>query len=78
MDWTAIIASSGSFILGIGVVSTFFGKYLPVAKKYIGIASDAISLINAFESALTDEKITDEEINDLKARAIRLRDDFKK
>lgn len=77
-DIQSLVVGISGAILGIGGVSTFLGKYMPVAKKYIGIAKDAIDLNDALLVAVEDDKITDQEFQNLKVKALKLKDDFKK
>lgn len=78
MDWTQLGTAAGSFILGIGVVAGFLGKWLPITKKYVGLAADAINLANIAIQAIEDKNISAEEIEDIKKAAIKLEADFKK
>lgn len=83
MDINLIIATVLSFIGGIGAVTTFAGKYLPVTKKYISIASDAIDLLKTVLNASqpdADGKVTftADEIANIRQAASKLEADFKK
>lgn len=82
-DWQTIATGIGGAVLGIGAVGTFLGKYLPVAKKYIGMASDALNLVDSVLDAVEkdgDGKITisQDELTRIQIAAVRLRDDLKK
>lgn len=77
MDWTPIVSSAVSAVAGMGLVATFLGKYLPITKKYIGIAADSIALANIAIRAIEDKKITDDELESIKQAALKLEADFK-
>lgn len=77
MEIPTIISSVVSFVLGIGVVAKFFGKYLPITKKYIIVASDALDLAKIAIKAAEDKNLTTDEINEIKSKALKLEADFK-
>lgn len=82
-DWQTIVTGIGGAILGIGAVSTFFAKYLPVVQKYIGMANDALNLVESVLNSVSQDAdgkitITQEELAKIQVAAIKLRDDFKK
>jgi len=66
--------------IGMGLITTFFGVYWLKFKAKIGqfvsLAVKVVSLISAFERAIGDEKITKEEISELKAAAEEIKKAF--
>jgi len=66
MDWGSIVAPIVSFVLGIGVVGAFVAKYAGAAKKYLNIATEALSLLNTVVKAIEDKEVTAGEVNLIK------------
>lgn len=77
MDWTAIITSAITAIMGIGAVAAFAAKVLPKATKYVGIATDALELASVAIKALDDGNISAQELTAIKADYVKLLADFK-
>jgi hypothetical protein len=77
MEMTGIIASVGTFVLGIGVVWKVIGKFLPKAVKYALIARDAIDLVGDILDSLQDGKLDQAEIDHIKVQAEKLKADLK-
>lgn len=82
-DIPTIGASILSAVAGMGVVAAFLGKYLPVTKKYVVIASDALDLVDSVLDAAEEDKdgkitFTQEELTRIQVAAVKLRDAFKK
>lgn len=76
IDWTAIILSIFSALLGIGSVGLFLRKYMPMVTKYSMLAKDAIETIADISAALMPDstgkvELTPEEIAKIQADAIR-------
>ena len=69
MDWGQIAAVIGTFVLGIGAVWKIVEKFSPKIKKYISIASEALSLVDAVLQAVEDKKIDDTEIARIRKEA---------
>lgn len=65
MNYNEIIAMAVSFVIGIGAVAAFLGKFLPKMEKYLHIAKDALTLLDDAVLALKDGKATPEEIAQL-------------
>jgi len=59
-----------SFLLGIGMVSTFLHKFLPATKKYITLSAQVTGFASAFIKAAEDDKVTEEEWQELKNKYI--------
>lgn len=82
-DIQTIITGIGGAILGIGAVSTFLGRYLPTAKKYIGIAGDSLDLVDSVLDSVEKDAdgkitITAEELERIQKAALKLKADFAK
>ncbi len=77
MNLTQMIAAGVTLLLGIGAVGTFIAKYAGKAKKYLHIASEALSLLDTVVSAVEDKTITDAELNSIKTKAEALMADIK-
>lgn len=69
MDLNTLIAPVATFILGIGIVWKFLSKFTPAAKKYIGIASNALGLLDVVLKAIEDKKIDGVEISAIRKEA---------
>lgn len=79
MDYTAIATAIIGGLLGLGGVSMFLGKYMPLISKWTSLAKDAIETINDITEALEPDatgkvELTPEEIAKINADAI----EFKK
>lgn len=60
-----LIATVGSFILGIAVVSAFIAKYAPKVIKYITVAKEVADLADKMARALQDGNLTEDEVKGL-------------
>ncbi len=78
MDLWTIGGSIATFVLGIGVVAKFANKIIPAAVKYANIAKEALDLVTQVLGAVTDGKISDEEIIAIKREAEELKAALKK
>ena len=56
------IATVATWIVGLGAVSVAIKKYGPKIRKFIKIGSEALDVVDILLDALTDDKVTDEEI----------------
>lgn len=74
MEMNTMVAMGVTFILGMGGVAAFVAKFLPKVVRYVTIAKEAVDIADSAVKALSDNKITNDEIasllkevNDLKA-----------
>jgi len=73
MDWILPIVN---FVLGLGVIAFVF-KYIGQAKKYLGVAKEALDLLNAIVKAIEDKEVTKSEIALIKEEVDQLMDALK-
>ena len=69
MNWQIIVTSIGTFVLGIGVVWKFLGKFTPHAKRYIGVAKESLDLLDTVLKAVEDQKIDTIEVEAIRKEA---------
>ncbi len=69
MNWGQIVGTIVSFVLGIGVVWKVVEKFSPKVKKYISVATEALSLVDEVLKAVEDKKIDQGEIDRIKKEA---------
>ena len=69
MNWQVIATSIGTFILGIGIVWKFLGKWTIHAKRYVGVAKEALDLLDVVLKAVEDQKIDTIEVENIRKEA---------
>ena len=71
VDWMAVGAAAGTFILGIGIIKAKLGKALT-------IIGDLADLLSEIKKGLADNKLTKEELERIVVEADELLADWKK
>lgn len=76
MDWTTIVITLVSALLGIGGIAAFAAKYGPNVSKWATLAKDATETIADIAASLAKGPLTAAEISQIQADAAQFKADL--
>lgn len=78
LSWlSSHIPMVATWIISLGAISIAIKKYGPKIRKFISVGRHGLDVIDSLMDALTDDKITDEEIAKLLAEVQAFKDSIK-